>query len=80
MNAPGSGGAPAAARAFGRAVAILISGVTLIVDGAVLVEHMRTVQWLRANGDTEFRLIEPLIFLPLLGLAGAAWLLRKRHE
>jgi hypothetical protein len=65
---------------FARTATILLSGLAILVDAAVLVTHMRTVQWLRTHGGTQFPLVEPLIFLPLLGLAGAAWLLLKRHD
>ena len=65
---------------FARAAAILLAGLTIILDGVVLVTHIGTVQWLRAHGGTEFPLVEPLIFLPLLGVAGTAWLLLKRHH
>ncbi|HEV2747704.1 MAG TPA: hypothetical protein VGW34_10450, partial [Allosphingosinicella sp.] len=75
-----AGAASSPARGFARTAAILLGGVTVIFDAVVLVTHIRTVQALRSYGVTNVPLVEPLIFLPLLGLAGTAWLLLKRRD
>ncbi|HYD38248.1 MAG TPA: hypothetical protein VEA60_11575 [Allosphingosinicella sp.] len=68
------------AGALARTIAILLAGLTIIFDAVILVNHMRTVRLLRTYGVMDYPLVEPLIFLPLLGLAGTAWLLLKRHD